>query len=182
MSLPTLALPHPGWTLRPWRSTDAEALARAANDDEVLRWMSDTWPEPYTLKDAQWWVDEGQLAMGDNWAICLHDVPQGGCGLSPLDGFQRCNLETGWWLAPAHWGQGVASHAARLMVARGLAQDGITRVFAPIHAGNTRSMGVARRAGMALEGVQRRSAFKRGQVIDRHLYAAVRDDLPNPAP
>ncbi len=182
MSLPTLALQSPGWTLRAWRDDDAEALARAANDDAILRWMSDTWPEPYTLKDAQWWVREGQMATGKNWAICLHDVPQGGCGLSPLDGFQRCNLETGWWLSPAQWGKGVASQAARQIVELGLAQPGITRVFAPIHAGNTRSMGVARRAGMTLEGVQRRSAYKRGQVIDRHLYAAVRDETLPLAP
>jgi RimJ/RimL family protein N-acetyltransferase len=174
MTVASWALPLPGWTLRAWREDDAEALAIAANDDAILRWMSDTWPEPYTLQDAAWWVTQGQQEMGDNWAICLNDVPQGGCGLSPLTGFQRCNLETGWWLAPRHWGQGVVSHAARHMVDVAMGREGITRVFAPIHAGNERSMGVARRAGMSLEGVQRRSAYKRGRVIDRHIFAAVR--------
>lgn len=50
----------------------------------------------------------------------------------------------------------------------------MTRVFAPIHAGNTRAMRVAEKLGMRLESVQPRSAFKRGEVIDRLLYACCR--------
>jgi RimJ/RimL family protein N-acetyltransferase len=37
-------------------------------------------------------------------------------------------------------------------------------------------MRVAEKAGLALEGVQRKSALKAGRVIDRHLYAIVRAD------
>jgi RimJ/RimL family protein N-acetyltransferase len=50
----------------------------------------------------------------------------------------------------------------------------VTRVFAPIHAGNDRSVRVAEKAGMRLEAVQPRSAFKRGKVIDRVFYAVYR--------
>jgi RimJ/RimL family protein N-acetyltransferase len=35
-------------------------------------------------------------------------------------------------------------------------------------------MRVAEKAGFTLEAVQRKSAIKAGQVIDRHLYAIVR--------
>ena len=80
----------------------------------------------------------------------------------------------GWWLQPDHWGQGVASAAAARVVAQAFALPEVTRVFAPIHGGNTRSESVARKIGMRLEGVQPRSAFKRGQVIDRVIYAAYR--------
>jgi RimJ/RimL family protein N-acetyltransferase len=48
----------------------------------------------------------------------------------------------------------------------------VTRVFAPIHAGNARSIRVAEKLGMRLESVQPRSAFKRGEVIDQVLYAS----------
>lgn len=161
------------WTLRRWRDGDQVALAHAANDERIARWMSDTWPSPYTLVEADWWVREGS-GNGSTWALCLRDVPQGGVGAHPQGGFQRCNVELGWWLAPAHWGQGLVPMAARWLVERALLNPEVTRVFAPIHAGNMPSMRVAEKIGMRLESVQPRSAYQRGAVIDRHLFALYR--------
>ena len=169
-----IALPRAGWAMRAWRPTDVAALARAANDERILRWMSDTWPTPYTEQDARWWIETGQHQSGLSWALCLDDVPQGGVGLHPQQGFLRCNVEVGWWLHPDHWGQGVVPQAAAQVLARALALPDVTRVFAPIHAGNERSVRVAEKVGLRLESVQPRSAFKRGQVIDRVLYATYR--------
>jgi len=171
---PTIALPQPGWSMRAWREDDVWALARAANDERILQWMSDTWPSPYTERDAQWWIGTGQHAGGMAWALCLDDVPQGGAGLHPQTGIFRCNVELGWWLHPDHWGRGVVPAAAGHLVERAFSLPEVTRVFAPIHAGNARSVRVAEKAGMRLESVQPRSAFKRGVVIDRVLYAQYR--------
>ncbi len=172
-----IALDRPGWTLRPWRAGDAPALARHANNPEVWRWMSDGFPHPYTMEIARHWVSRGHLEFGgDNWAIAFGDEAVGGCGIRPQDGHQRCSAEVGWWLAEPHWGQGITTLVARALVARAFEDPQITRVFAPIHAGNARSMRVAEKAGLALEGVQRKSALKAGRVIDRHLYAIVRAD------
>jgi len=172
VSLPSFAL-KAGWAMRPWREGDEAALVAVANDDAIVRWMSDTWPEPYRLADAQWWVQEGSR-QGSNWALCLDDVPQGGVGAQGQTGFQRCNVEVGWWMSPAHWGQGIVPLAAELVVEQALLNPEVSRVFAPIHAGNRPSMRVAEKIGMRLESVQPRSAFKRGTLIDRHLYALYR--------
>jgi RimJ/RimL family protein N-acetyltransferase len=172
--VPTFALPQAGWTMRAWREADAERLAQIADDERIAAWMSDTWPHPYTLADAQWWVSEGHATMGRTWALCLHDVPQGGCGAHPQSGFRRCNVEVGWWLAPEHWGLGVVPAAVRLVVEQSFADPDVHRVFAPIHAGNTRSMRVAGKLGMVLESVQPVSAYKRGRPIDRHVWAVYR--------
>jgi [ribosomal protein S5]-alanine N-acetyltransferase len=157
--------------MRAWRGSDIERLAAIADDERIAAWMSDTWPEPYTAADARWWVQEGQFSMGHNWALCHDDVPCGGLGLHLQSGFLRCNAEVGWWLAPEHWGRGAMLAAARELLAQCWAQPEVTRVFAPIHAGNARSMRLAEKLGMRLEAVQRRSAFKRGLVIDRHVWA-----------
>lgn len=170
----TIALPQPGWGLRRWRADDVPRLATIADDERIAAWMSDTWPMPYTEADARWWVEEGQLTNGENWAIAFDGVACGGCGRHPQAGFQRCNVEVGWWLAPEHWGRGLAVAAARFLIERSFVDADVHRVFAPIHAGNTRSMRVAQKAGMALESVQPLSAFKRGRVIDRHVFAAYR--------
>lgn len=168
-----LPLAQPGWSLRRWRVGDESALAEAANDERILRWMSDSWPTPYTESDARWWVQEGSRA-DDTWALCLDDRPRGGIGAHQQPGFLRCNAEIGWWLAPAHWGQGLVPQAAGWLLTQIWQNPDITRVFAPIHAGNAASMRVAEKIGLRLESVQPRSAFKRGAVIDRHLYATYR--------
>jgi RimJ/RimL family protein N-acetyltransferase len=160
--------------LRRWRPEDAQALAVLANDEAIARWMSDSWPMPYTRGDAEWWTTGGHAETGDNWAICLHDEPQGGCGGAQQSGFMRCNVEVGWWLSPVHWGLGLATLAARACVARAFEAAEVSRVCAPIHDGNQRSMRVAEKAGMVLEAVQPQSALKQGRVITRHLYATYR--------
>ena len=170
----TIVLPQPGWSMRAWREDDVAALARAANDERILQWMSDTWPSPYTEDDARWWIGTGQHTGGMAWALCRDDVPWGGAGVHPQTGFQRCNVELGWWLHPDHWGQGVVPAAAVHLVEQAFALPEVTRVFAPIHAGNDRSVRVAEKVGMRLEAVQPRRAFKRGKVIDRVVYAAYR--------
>ena len=178
--LPTLALGLPGWTLRAWRRGDAASLARHASNVEVWRWMSDSFPHPYTLEIAEHWATRGHIDFGgDHWAIAFNDEAVGGCGIHPQAAQFRCNAEVGWWLAEEHWGRGVVTRVAGALVSRAFANPEITRVFAPVHAGNARSMRVAEKNGFVLEGVQRQGAVKAGRVIDRWVFARYRDLQPN---
>ncbi len=173
--LPTVPLGIAGYALRPWRAGDAPALALHADNPNVWRWMSDSFPHPYTLEIAEHWVTRGHIDFGgDNWAITFRDEAVGGCGIHPGAGPFRCNAEVGWWLAESHWGQGVATLVAAALVAQAFADPEITRIHAPVHAGNQRSMRVAEKNGFVLEGVQRQSALKAGQVIDRWIWARYR--------
>ena len=103
MTLRTLELGLPGWALRAWRETDAEALARHANNPAVWRNMSDGFPHPYTLEVARHWVRQGHVDFGgDNWAIAFDDEAVGGCGMhpeaGPFVGFVREGLQGGVWV------------------------------------------------------------------------------------
>ena len=174
--LPTIDLGIDGWCLRAWRDVDAPALAQHAGNLNVWRWMSDSFPHPYTLEIAEQWVTRGHIDFGgDNWAIAFNGEAVGGCGIVQQEAHLRCNAEVGCWLAEAHWGRGIVTRIAKALVTRAFENPQITRLHAPIHAGNARSMGVAQKAGFTLESIQRRSAIKAGQVIDRHVYALVRD-------
>ena len=173
--LPTLALGIDGWTLRAWRAGDALALALHANNRNVWRHMSDSFPHPYTLEIAEHWVARGHIEFGgDNWAIALHDAAVGGCGIHQESGQFRCNAELGWWLAEEHWGRGVVTRVAGALVDHAFAQPEITRVYAPIHAGNQRSMRVAEKSGFVLEGVAPQSAIKDCLVVDRWVWGKYR--------
>ena len=174
--VPTIALGAPGWTTRAWREDDAPALAMHANNINVWRWMSDSFPHPYTLDMAEYWCTRGHVEFGgENWAIALQGVAVGGCGVIPQQGHFRCNAEVGWWLAEEHWGRGIVTRVAAALTERAFADPQITRVFAPVHAGNQRSMRVAEKNGFVLEGVQPKSAIKDGKIIDRWIWATYRE-------
>ncbi len=178
MSLPTLDLGAPGWVLRAWRESDAESLALHANHLAVWRNMSEGFPHPYTLDIALHWVRRGHVDFGgDNWAIAHDDVAVGGCGIHPGSGAFRCNAEIGYWLGQACWGRGIGTRVARTLTERAFADPAITRVHAPVHAYNPRSMRVLARCGFEREGVQRLSAMKAGVLIDRVVMACYRPGL-----
>jgi ribosomal-protein-alanine N-acetyltransferase len=176
LALPTIALGVQGWVLRAWREADASALSKHADNVNVWRWMSDRFPHPYTLEIAEHWVARGHIDFGgDNWAIAFNDEAVGGCGIHQEPAQFRCNAELGWWLAEAHWGRGITTRVAAALVERAFANPEITRVYAPIHAGNMRSMRVAEKSGFRLEGVQPQSAIKDCRVVDRWVYGKYRD-------
>lgn len=176
MSFPTVPLGLPGFSLRAWQKSDALALAQTAGDDRVWRWMSDAFPKPYTLDVAQHWVERGHLEFGgENCAVSWDGVAVGGAGYQPGSGFLRCNVEIGYFLAPAVWGHGVGTAVVAALQKLSLALPDTTRVFAPVHAGNAASMRVLQKNGFVNEGTQRLSAFKAGRVIDRVIWAAYRE-------
>ncbi|MCA3223388.1 MAG: GNAT family N-acetyltransferase [Burkholderiales bacterium] len=173
--LPTLALALPGWCLRAWRLADAPSLARHANNERVWRNMSESFPHPYTEAIARHWVERGHVDFGgDNWAIAFDDQAVGGCGLHPGQGHERCNCEIGYWLGEPFWGRDVATEVVRVLTEQALVLPQITRVFAPVHAGNQASMRVLEKNGFHREGELRQSAIKAGRVIDRVLWARLR--------
>jgi ribosomal-protein-alanine N-acetyltransferase len=175
VSFPTVPLALPGFSLRAWQPNDALALAQVAGDAQVWRWMSDSFPHPYTLEVAQHWVERGHVEFGgQNAAISWDGVAVGGAGYHVGSGFLRCNVEIGYFLAPAIWGHGVGTAVVAALTKLAFAGPDVTRVFAPVHAGNAASMRILEKNGFANEGTQRLSAFKAGQVIDRVLWARYR--------
>ena len=43
--------------LRPWRREDVEDVLRYANNDKIARNLRDAFPHPYTLTDAEYFVN-----------------------------------------------------------------------------------------------------------------------------
>lgn len=176
MSLPTIELGLPGWTLRAWRDGDADSLVRHADDPRVWRNMSDAFPHPYTIEIARHWVARGHIDFGgDNWAIAWQDEGVGGCGVHPGSGAARCSCEVGYWLGQTFWGRGVGSQVVRALVGEAFARPEITRVFAKVHADNPASMRVLEKNGFEREGLLRKSVLKAGTPIDVVSYARIRE-------
>ena len=154
-----------------------------ADDPAVTRWMTASFPYPYTREDGENWV---ALAMA-------HDPPQhfvievdgafaGAIGIIPQDGEHAGSAIFGYWIGRRFWGHGIATDAARTLARHALRERGLRRLEASVFAPNAASARVLEKAGFTLEGRMRESYVERdGTVCDALLYARLYAD-PDPLP
>ena len=143
--------------LRPWREADFEPFAAMSADPAVMEYF------PATLSRAESDAVAGKLKslIEENgigfWAM---EVP-GEAGFIGFTGIQKVTFEApfvpappasvveiGWRLAPAYWGKGYASEAARAALAHGFGELGLSEIVSFTAQGNKRSQAVMERIGM----------------------------------
>ena len=141
------------WTLRPWRMSDAGALAALLQDGRVRRMLRDGLPYPYTEADARAFLAETLASDPEEvfaFAIAQEDIPVGSLGMFRQGNIHRRTAELGYYLGPDHWGQGIGTWAVREAVQWAFARQ--------------------------LEGVLRQNAVKDGRVLDMKMYARCRGE------
>jgi len=156
-----------------WVQEDWRAFQEIATDPLVVRYLGtgEPWPDER--------VQEFVARQCENWEkyrICLwkllpkdSDTLIGICGLQHLP--EGPDVEIGWWLAPSHWGQGLATEAARRAMAYGFEVSNLERIVAIAQAANRDSLRVMERIGMRFE----REALHKGiRVV---IYAIVREQF-----
>ena len=150
-------------TLRPWAEDDLQAYFEIYSRDEVARWLghrprravADLDEAGRQLKAWRDFHDRHEPPYG-LWAIALVTEPAGPVGtalLLPLsdDDGPTHEVEVGWHLHPDHQGRGLATEAARALLAH-LPAEAPNRVLALTDLDNTPSQAVAVRLGMADQG------------------------------
>ncbi|WP_284616116.1 GNAT family N-acetyltransferase [Aquabacterium humicola] len=146
--------------LRAWRDDDLPAFAALNAAPEVMRWLK----APLSRDDS----DAMARRMADRlrsqgWGHYALEVPAVGfagfVGLStpaftiPVPGFDtEPQLEIGWRLARAAWGQGYATEAAQLLL--DFARDELkrARIVSFTTTGNVKSQAVMQRLGLQHAG------------------------------
>lgn len=173
---PVFDLPAIGAQVRPWRPGDGPALARYADNPRVWINLRDTFPYPYTLADAERWLDWATAQRPPtHFAICVGGEAVGGIGYQPQADVQRRSAEVGFWLGEPFWGRGIASAALVALSARALAAGDLCRLYAYVYEWNPASMRVLEKAGYVREARLRRAVVKDGRTIDQYLYALIRE-------
>jgi RimJ/RimL family protein N-acetyltransferase len=172
-----LTLELAGCRLRPWRRDDALSLQRHADDLAVWANLRDRFPHPYSLQDARAWIELTAAGLpGVHLAIDVDGEAAGGISLEPQADVERIAAEVGFWLGRTHWGRGVMTQVVRALSDWALNHGGWLRLYASVFETNPASMRVLEKAAFHREGVLRKSAIKDARVLDRVLYARVRDD------
>ena len=161
----------PGCVLREWRVSDKTDLVVSANNRNVWRNLTETFPHPYAETDADSWLEiAANAGRSVHLAITLNGIAIGGIGAIAGQGIAAQTAQLGYWLGEPYWGKGVASAAGQAMVHHLKAQRSFARLEAPIFAWNPASMRVLEKLGFQREGTLRQSVTKDGQLIDSVMY------------
>jgi RimJ/RimL family protein N-acetyltransferase len=170
-----MELALPGGRIRSWRPGDAPSLARHANSREIWRNVRDHFPHPYTLADAELWIER---VLGGHpetqFAIEVDGEAAGGIGVFLQEDVSRRSAEIGYWLGEAHWGRGIMTQAVRCFTEYALDAYDLIRVYALVFEWNPASCRVLEKAGYVCEARLRRAVVKDGHVLDQFVYAVVR--------
>lgn len=167
---------HPEITLRALRADDVSAVFENANNPNVARYLREIFPSPYTMADAQWWVDEGcKLPPARTWAIEYQGQLIGCAGSTPGDNEYRYACEIGFWIGEPYWGKGLTTEVVAQLTQNTLSEFDVSRIFALVAGPNKASICVLEKNGFELEGVMKNNFFLRGEMYDEYVYAIHRD-------
>ena len=179
---PVAVAETPRLVIRPWRADEAARLFDILRRVEVVRWLGTntpmTHPDAARERIERWRAELATDSRFGRWAAVERSsgIPAGTVMLKPLpDG--KGEVEIGWHFHPDSWGKGLATEAARAVLARGRS-DGLDEIWAVTHLDNERSAAVCRRIGMRLLGVTHRWYHEPSLMF----WAAGRADQPSLAP
>ena len=163
-------------------STDLELRpVEPAHAENMLRWMLD--PEiaeniglrtSPTLERTREWIAKG---TADAQAI-IHDGRH--VGNVVLDQFDT-HLQTArifiYIGEPCARGQGIASAALRMAIARGFEQHKLYRIWLTVHERNARAISLYEKLGFRHEGVLRDDFILRGERVNAILMGMLRSEF-----
>jgi RimJ/RimL family protein N-acetyltransferase len=165
--------------LRDLEPTDDAAMALLANDRTVWIHLRDRMPYPYTIEDARWFIGHARSPGREiAWAIEVQGAFAGVIGLERRGDVHRYSAEIGYWLGAPFRGRGLGTRAVRALVEHAFATTDLLRIDADVFSTNPASARVLEKAGFVREGVRRADVVKDGAVLDAHLWARLRPDLP----
>lgn len=165
------------WRVRSFAVTDAEAIAKYANNRHVSINLRDSFPYPYTVQDAKRWlraVKKHQPETG--WAIASSREVIGGIGIHIQPDVYRHSAELGYWIGEPFWKKGIATAAVKAVVDYTFNNLDIIRLFAGVFEWNPASSRVLEKAGFIYESRMRKSVTKDGKHIDQLMYVMLREE------
>lgn len=166
--------------LRKWRKEDAEVIVKAANNPNIAANLRNTFPYPYTLEDAKWYVEDCISKEGEKQitrAIVVDGKAVGSIGIFVQSDVYEKSGELGYWLSEEYWGRGIVSRAVESLCKEAFDTFDIIRIYAEPYDYNTGSRGVLEKAGFTYEGTMRNGVYKNGKIYSYCMYSILREEI-----
>jgi len=163
----SFALETPRLLLREFVPEDANALEAVLGDPVAMQY----YPAPFDRKAVESWIEKnmGRYRRDGHglWAMVLKQsgelIGDCGCTLQEVEG--RSELEIGYHVRRALWGNGYATEAAWACMQYAFSRLGVGRVISMVRPENVQSRRVAEKNGLICEKI----VFWRG--YDHCIYA-----------
>ncbi len=138
-----------------WTGRELPELRAIATDPRVMRYIGtgETWSDDRIERFIARQVARAAEGEPLLWKIVERpgEPMIGFCGLQPL--LATGTTEIGWWLTPSRWGHGLATEAARVVLAHALDTLRLPQVVAIVQEPNHASRRVAERIGLGFVGI-----------------------------
>ncbi len=164
--------------IREYRVSDRENLVQNGNNPKVARWITDLFPSPYSVEDADNWITHcSEQSLKSDFAITLDDNVIGGIGCYTLQNEHRLVGEVGYWLGENYWGEGILTELLPHFVQWLFENRKLERIEAAVFAPNSGSARVLEKSGFTFEGTLRSRVVKNGELFDTKSYSILKNEV-----
>lgn len=166
------------YQIRKFRKEDVKSLVRYANNFSVSKFMRDSFPFPYTMADAEKWIDFVSINPASLSFAIANDIELiGGIGAVPYDDVHRFTAEVGFWLGEPFWHKGITSEALKLFCNYLFSRYSFNRLTANVFECNEASRRVLEKNGFILEGTLKKNVFKENKFLDQYIYGLLKENF-----
>ena len=157
--------------LRELHLSDKSQLAKLANNKKIWDNLRDSFPYPYSKKDAELFIN---LTIEENpkqnFAIDYAGDLCGVIGLIIKNDIYSNSAEIGYWIGESFWGKGIATTAIELITNYGFEDLKLNRIYAGVFEFNNLSMKALENNGYKKEGIFKKAVLKNAKFLDEHRY------------
>lgn len=145
------------YKLREFNKNDINSIAKYANNENIAKWLTDEFPNPYSKKDAENFIDiASKEKFMKVFAIEVANEAVGSIALnfSQINDKNNYNnyenlktAELGYWLAEKYWNKGIITLAIKDIVEYGFNNYEINCIYATPFKENIASQKVLKKTG-----------------------------------
>lgn len=156
------------------RTADLFAFAGSREATRFMSWETNTSLEQ-TVRAIHYMMAAYEADQPAPWLI-LHKEADRVIGMAGFNWYHPTHrrAEISYALAPAWWGQGLATEAVRALIRFGFGRLDLNRIEALVHPENTSSRRVLDKVGMVEEGLLQEALFLKGVPTDHLLYRVLK--------
>ena len=167
-----------------WKHGDQDRWIGLADDYDIWSNLDDSFPHPYTRKDAEEWVAlQSSKDPAEHFAICDADGTHWRNRRRTRRGAtQRSRPSSATLWASRSGDEGIGTAAAKAVTAYGFETLGLIHIFAKVKISNGASARVLEKVGYRREELVRGAKLQQGEPVGYLTYAMLREDWSGNSP